>query len=179
MKKQTNKGFTLIELLVVIAVIGVLSGVVMQSLNSARVKARNAQRLESVESIAKAFQVATTGVNNNQFPRSGGVPVCLGKASCWTTSTGGPYSGSSPFAVTVNNVLKTGLAGGTVPLDPFFNNTDGDAYAYNSDVSTGLQGPGAYLFWRMEGTGTECGRGEQYSPTPSYMCQLNLGPGTP
>lgn len=47
-------GFTLIELLVVIAIIGLLSSVVLTSLNSTRVKARDARR----QTDLKQFQLA-------------------------------------------------------------------------------------------------------------------------
>lgn len=59
---RESKGFTLIELLVVIAIIGILSTVVLASLNSARQKGRDARRLEDLKSIANAIAILQTGV---------------------------------------------------------------------------------------------------------------------
>src|SRR3989338_3110074 len=56
---KTKKGFTLIELLVVIAIIGVLSSVVLVSLNSARQKARDARMKGDLRGMITSFQMYT------------------------------------------------------------------------------------------------------------------------
>ena len=73
--KITHKGFTLIELLVVIAIIGILSSVVLASLNTARNKGADAatkSNLANARAQAELFYdtasnyttVCTTGTNN-------------------------------------------------------------------------------------------------------------------
>ena len=57
MFKKNSKGFTLIELLVVIAIIGILSSVVLASLNSARKKGRDARRVSDIAQIQMALEL--------------------------------------------------------------------------------------------------------------------------
>ena len=54
---NASSGFTLIELLVVIAIIGILSSVVLASLNSARTKARDTRRVSDLKQIQVALEL--------------------------------------------------------------------------------------------------------------------------
>jgi type II secretion system protein G len=66
MMKAYRRGFTLIELLVVIAIIGLLSAVVLASLNSARTKARDARRISDIKQLTLALDLYYD--TNNSYP---------------------------------------------------------------------------------------------------------------
>jgi len=59
--KKTNKGFTLIELLVVIAIIGILSSIVLVSLNSARKKGTDSRIVSDVQQTRIALETGYNG----------------------------------------------------------------------------------------------------------------------
>ena len=61
-----QRGFTLIELLVVIAIMGIFSSVVLSSLAPAREKARDAKRLQDLNSIRTALELYYEA--NGQYP---------------------------------------------------------------------------------------------------------------
>ncbi len=107
-----NKGFTLIELLVVIAIIGILSSVVLASLNSARNKGSNTATKNNLANMrAQAELFYDTGntyaslctqptiaqmiasANNS----SGGTTLCYANASAWAASA--PLRGGGHWCV--------------------------------------------------------------------------------
>lgn len=79
MKKQ--KSFTLIELLVVIAIIGLLSSIVLVSLNAAREKTRNTKLNAEFDQIQKAIEQARLEKDKVLKDITGsGCSAC----SCWS-----------------------------------------------------------------------------------------------
>lgn len=99
--KKEQAGFTLIELLVVIAIIGILSSVVLASLNSAREKARDARRISDLKQIQLALEVYAD-TNSSLYPA-------------------GDYA-------TAMGLLKTGGFMPQIPVDPL--NTGSNIYKY-------------------------------------------------
>ncbi|MBI5644717.1 type II secretion system protein [Candidatus Kaiserbacteria bacterium] len=66
LRPKKERGFTLIELLVVIAIIGLLSSVVLASLNNARKKGRDARRLSDLKQLQTSLELYYS--DNNAYP---------------------------------------------------------------------------------------------------------------
>jgi len=62
--KTKNRGFTLIELLVVISIIGLLSVIVMGSMEDARNRARNSAKNSLVKEYLKALELYRVSRNS-------------------------------------------------------------------------------------------------------------------
>lgn len=97
--RNSKKGFTLIELLVVIAIIGLLSSVVMASLNAARVSARDAKRASEVRQLKTALELY---YDSNGFYPSVGCEGCGVAISALTTPLA-PYIKQIPDDPTGNS----------------------------------------------------------------------------
>src|SRR3989344_5180103 len=91
-----QKGFTLIELLVVISIIGLLSSVVFASLNTARIKGRDAKRLLDKKQVVTALNLYYSA--NNAWPNTGGSYKCLSPNDLETCLNSTSYTGSSALA---------------------------------------------------------------------------------
>jgi type II secretion system protein G len=93
---RNNKGFTLIELLVVVAIIGILSSVVLASLNTARAKGRDAKRLTEIHQLQNALELYYN--DNGHYP-----DTCIGSSYLaipsigWSTLLSSSYIGSMPI----------------------------------------------------------------------------------
>jgi prepilin-type N-terminal cleavage/methylation domain-containing protein len=102
--KNQQHGFTLIELLVVIAIIGVLASVILTSLNTARSKARDAQRRSDAHQITLAIESYFS--TNGAYPVSGGATAPNG---AWSNSSDGSWA-------TVGTILASYIP--SLPKDP-------------------------------------------------------------
>ena len=112
MQKVINKftkGFTLIELLVVIAIIGILAGIVLASLGTARSKGNDAKIQEQLKNIQSAAEIYYSGTNNYGTTAACGTMIAdvpSGMASLVAASTW-PASVAPTFQCAVSNGVAT------------------------------------------------------------------------
>ena len=89
---KNKKGFTLIELLVVIAIIGILSGIVLTSLGTARTKAKTASAIASMSSMRAEGELAFSG---STYPTT----LCNVTTVAGASTIGAPLTALSAAAV--------------------------------------------------------------------------------
>jgi prepilin-type N-terminal cleavage/methylation domain-containing protein len=103
MKNTRSRGFTLIELLVVIAIIGILSAVVLASLNSARAKGADAAIKSDLANIRAQAELDY----DNASPNSYGT---FGYNTCPTTLQSGQAMWNDQ--VVINQIANAASASG-------------------------------------------------------------------
>lgn len=144
MRNTKEKGFTLIELLVVVSIIGLLSSVVMTSLNSARSKARDAKTKLDIHNITIALQLARADSPGYLFPGTSGAWQCL-KASgtCWKGGYAGNAALINTLAPYMSEIPKSTPPSGTYMYDAYL-------YLPNYTGMVGSSPPGTYIIYALE-----------------------------
>jgi len=129
---RSRRGFTLVELLVVIAIIGMLVGLLLPAIQSAREAGRRSQCMNKMHQLGLGFANFASTFSNS-FPAAGSVI----KAGSATTGSIGGYSFLVKLLSFMDNdalykQLPQGLAGGSVAGQAIQNGTTAQSALYTA-----------------------------------------------
>ncbi len=142
MKIKFNRGFTLIELLVVIAIIGILSSVVLASLNTARGKGANAAIKSNLNNMRAQAELVYDSTSSYDTVCNGTQDTNVAKALTAAMNAGGATSIDLAYA-NIGTSVKVSC------------HATASAYAISAPLKV-LDGSNVY--WCVDSTGTSIGR---------------------
>jgi prepilin-type N-terminal cleavage/methylation domain-containing protein len=132
-----KRGFTLIELLVVISIIGMLSSVVLSSLNDARAKARDVRRLQDLKQLQTAIMMFYSEYGcypNGARPGVGTMSTltnpCPTSGSVFDQTFGNCTSANDHIDMSLKILVEKGYIP-SLPKDPLNKNVGTQAYCYS------------------------------------------------
>lgn len=104
------RGFTIVELLIVIVIIAILAAITIVAYNGIQQRARDAQRIQDVKTIAKALEMYY--LDNGEFPSHS----C--GSSCPVPKKGGPWSTTADGSWSVLEAALVPKYLSALPKDP-------------------------------------------------------------
>jgi general secretion pathway protein G len=156
LRKNNERGFTLIELLVVISIIGLLSSVVLTSLNSARARARDSVRAQNLTQIRNAL-IPYAANNNGTYPATDST-FTTGDWSAATKSALAPYLPNIPRDPILNQGSPGWQGYGFMTCDSVSPN---NSCSWLNSPQTGQLCPGEMIVWAYN---TETSNGVRQCP---------------
>ncbi|MFZ3020432.1 MAG: type II secretion system protein [Minisyncoccia bacterium] len=148
--RGSERGFTLIELLVVIAIIGILSSIVLASLNTARGKGANAAIKGNLANMRAQAELYFD--TNSNYGAQVNVAACPGSVAAATAGT--LYKDSN-----INGMIQSAVSAygsGGIALTRCYTSSTGDAWAVSARLKV-TEGANT-TDWCVDNKGNSIGR---------------------
>jgi len=168
---MNKKGFTLIELLVVIAIIGMLAGIVLVSMGTARLRARDARRQSDMRQIITAQEMYIGESAGEKYFQSVKTVGSMPPIGTYIATTTDPTNTGVLQYVWLNN----SDAAGDCTTPPLLKGQYFCVIARLESAGTCAAGTYHYIFAYQGGTREYCSTVADYTASTATACECADG----